>query len=220
VARHTPMDRRVLAAQAEVAAADFAVLNEPAGDIPGCVNANCKADSLSGQDYHRVDPNNLSARIDQRSSGVARIKRRIGLDDIINEPACIGPKRAARGADDTGGYGALEPIRIAYRNGQLAHAKTLGIAQSHGTQLRSINPEHCQVGIRIVSHQVGIRPATIGQRDFESARAVDDMAVGQQEAVWGNDKTRSAALASTTTFSHLNVDHRRAYLIRSANYRL
>ncbi len=58
--------------------------------------------------------------------------------------------------------------------------------------------------------EMGIRPATIVERHFNLARAVDDMAVRQHETVRADNKTRAAArahFAATGDMLHdLDVD--------------
>src|SRR5258705_246087 len=77
----------VLAGDADVGAADAAVANQPRRDEPGRVDANRKTEALRGANHRGVDPNHLPARRHERSTGVARIERRVGLDDVVDEAA-------------------------------------------------------------------------------------------------------------------------------------
>ena len=107
----------------------------------------------------------------------------------------------------------MEAVGIANGDGELADADLVGVAQARGAQLGSVNVDHRQVGIGIVADQMRIRAASVSQRDFNPGGAVDDVAVGQDEAVRREDEPGAAALTLAIGAAHLNVHHRRAYLV-------
>jgi hypothetical protein len=51
-------------------------------------------------DRGRIDPDDLPKGIDQRTAGIAGVERSIGLDDIVDQPAIIGPQRPPQRTDD------------------------------------------------------------------------------------------------------------------------
>jgi hypothetical protein len=67
------MQRHVLAAYADEAARDLAVLDKPACDILGRVDGDGETDALRRQNDGGVDANDFAARVDQRPAGVAGI---------------------------------------------------------------------------------------------------------------------------------------------------
>ena len=118
--RHGDVGR--LPARADVTAPDDAVLDEPAGDVFGRVDGNGKAKPLRRQNHSGVHADDFAARIDERPAGIARIQRRVGLDDVVHEPARSGPERPAQRAHYARRHRVLEPVRIADGDGKLAHA--------------------------------------------------------------------------------------------------
>src|SRR6266567_911101 len=123
---HQPaVQRHVLSAHADVTAPDLALFDQPAGHVFSRVDAQREADSLRRKNHRRIDPDHFAARIDQLSARIAWIQRRIGLDDIVNEPAGVGPERPAQGANDASRDSALKTIRAADGDGELADANAL-----------------------------------------------------------------------------------------------
>ena len=57
------------------------------------VAGNREADPLGARNDGGVDAHHLACRIDQRPTGIARIERRIGLDHVVDETACLRPER-------------------------------------------------------------------------------------------------------------------------------
>src|SRR5258705_325417 len=64
-----------------------------------------------------------ACRVDQRSAGVARIERRVGLDDVVEQAPRLATHRPAQGADDPGGDGVLKSVRAADRDRDLPDAQ-------------------------------------------------------------------------------------------------
>ena len=55
----------------------------------------------------------FAARRHERTAGVAGIERRVGLDDVVHQPAGPRPQRSAQRADHAGGHRVLEAVRVA-----------------------------------------------------------------------------------------------------------
>src|SRR4051812_45394752 len=106
-------DRDVLTGDADVAAADAPVLNQPPGDEFRRVDRNRKADALRGQDDGRVNADDFAPRGDERAAGVTGIERRVRLDDVVNQAAGIRPQRATERADHARRHGRLKAVRVA-----------------------------------------------------------------------------------------------------------
>src|SRR4051812_27957102 len=93
-----------LAADAEVAAANASILDQPARDPTREVAGNGETDALRGADDGRVDADHFATGVEQRATRVAGIQRRIGLDDVVDGPARLGAQGAAESADNAGGH--------------------------------------------------------------------------------------------------------------------
>ena len=100
--------RHLLSRDADEAAADASVLDQPRRDPAGSVAGDGEADALRGADDGRVDADDLGARVDERAAGVARVEGGVSLDDIVDEPAGSAAQRAAEAADNAGGDRLLE----------------------------------------------------------------------------------------------------------------
>src|SRR5271156_2991397 len=96
-----------------------------ARDQLGAVDRDGEADSLRGQYDRGVDADYLAARVDQRSAGVTGIERGVGLNDVVDQAPRTRPERTAERAHHARGNGALEAVRISYRDRKLADANRL-----------------------------------------------------------------------------------------------
>ena len=77
-------------------------------------------------------PTTRPAAVGERAAGVARVQRRVGLDDVLDEPArpaVARGERAPEGADDARRHAAGEPERIADRDDELADAQPIRVAE-------------------------------------------------------------------------------------------
>ena len=162
-ARDAFVDGDVLPGHADVAAPDAALLDQPAGDELGRLAADGEADALRRGDDRGVDADDLAARVEQRAAGVAGIERRVGLQDVVDQPAGAGGEGAAERADDAGGDGVVEAERIADGDGDLADADFAGIGEAEVVQVGQIDAQDGEVGVGIVADEVGARFAAVGR---------------------------------------------------------
>src|SRR5439155_4208223 len=117
--QHT-MYRRVLARTTDTSPPDPSIFNQPARDEFRRIDGNRKANSLGRPDHGGIDSDDVTVRRDQRSPGIARIQRGIGLDNVIDQPAGLRSERTAERAHHTGRDGRLKAIGVANGNDQLA----------------------------------------------------------------------------------------------------
>ena len=80
-------DIHVLSANAEISAANPAILNQLSDDELRRVDRYRETDSLRRQNHGGVYADDFTSGIDQRSAGVAGIERGVGLDDIVDQPS-------------------------------------------------------------------------------------------------------------------------------------
>src|SRR3954447_5129168 len=122
---------------AEVGTVDRLALLEPRHDVLHRVRRDREADpdvavaGLPGRLDLRVDADHARLDVEQRAAGVARVDRRVGLDDLVDRPAVGGADVAAEAGDDAGRGGAVEAERVADRDGLVAdlHAARVGERQ-------------------------------------------------------------------------------------------
>ena len=137
--------------------------DELAQDETGGVARDRKADPLCAGDDGGVDADHLAARGDERPAGVARVERRIGLDDIFDHAAGARAERPPDGGDHAGGDGPLEAERVADRRHELAAAQALGVAEVGGGQVaRSVGANEREVGVGILAEELRVRGAAFG----------------------------------------------------------
>ena len=104
----------------------------------GGVDRDREADALRRQDHRGVHADHPPARVDQRPARVARVERRVGLDDVVDQPPRLRAQRAAERADHAGRHRAVEAERVADRDGELADAQ-------RGESPKRDRRERCQI---------------------------------------------------------------------------
>ena len=122
-----------------------------------------KTEPLGRQNDRGVDADDFAERVDQRTAGVARIERGVGLNHVVDQPAGLGTKRAAERADDAGGDAVLKTVRIADGDGELADANLFRIAQRRRDQSAGGNANHREIGAGIVADDGGVEAPAIAQ---------------------------------------------------------
>jgi hypothetical protein len=60
----------------------------------------------------RVHAHHLPLRINQRPAGIAGVQGRVGLQDVVDEPAGFGAQRAPQSAYYPTGHGVLEAVGV------------------------------------------------------------------------------------------------------------
>ena len=144
----------VLAGDADVAAADFAMRHQLRCHGFRGVDRHGEAEILGVGNDGGVDAHDGAAGIDQGAAGVAGVEGGIGLDDIVDEPAGLGAESSADRGDDACGYGCLESQRVADGDYQLTGFKRCRVAEFRGSNaLGGIDADHRQVRVRVFADQ-------------------------------------------------------------------
>src|SRR5262249_26846093 len=120
---------------AEVAAGDFAGLEDLLHDAASHVDGNSEADAeiaaVAAVDGGS-DADELAAGIDERAAGIAGVDGGVGLDEVgIAAGRSDFGVAAAGGADDAERHGFVKAERIADGHGDVADAELAGIAELH-----------------------------------------------------------------------------------------
>src|SRR5262249_38246807 len=83
--------RPILSSDPDIASPHPALATPPRRyELAGC-RRDRKADPLRHADDRRVDADDLARAGDERSAGIARVERRVGLDHAVDEPPRAGP---------------------------------------------------------------------------------------------------------------------------------
>ena len=119
----TPRDRRGLAGDADIGAADITVADDLGQHELRGVTGDRKADALRAIDDRGVDADDFSRRRHQRPAGIAGVERSIGLDHVLDGSSAHRADRAAERRHHAGGHRRFESQGIADRDHQLAAAQ-------------------------------------------------------------------------------------------------
>ena len=147
----------------------------------------------------RVDPDDLAPDAHQRPSRVARVDRRVGLDEVLDAPLAGAGQAAQRpslGAHDAGRDGEGERLaqRVADGEDELAHARVVAVAERHGREVGGGDLEHRDVGVGIGAHHLGPELPAVEQAHRHLLGALDHVVVGEDVAVGGDHEPGAAAL--------------------------
>ena len=127
------------------------VLDERAEDAPRSrVDRDGEPEADAGDG--RVDADDPATRVGERAAGVARVQRRVGLDDVLDEPARPPVARRHRPAerrDHARRHRAREPERVPDRDDELADLQARCVAERRRTELALGRADHGEIAERI-----------------------------------------------------------------------
>ena len=144
----------------------------------------------------RVDPDDAAARVEQRTARVARVERGVGLDHVVDpEPARRGEAALER-RHHAGGERLLEPERVADRDRRVADLQARGAAELERVEVEPVglDPQQRQVGVRILADGERRDGVVVGERDLDPRRALDDVGVGEDQALVVEHEARAGRL--------------------------
>ncbi len=183
MARDPARDGNRLAADAEPRATHAAFADQRHRDALRCSGCDGKADALRREDDGRVDPDDVSPRVDQRSAGVSGIEGRIGLQNVVQQAPRPCAHRPAEAADYARCDGVPEAIRTADCNCDLSDAKPARVAEPAPMKIGRGDLQHREIGIRIVTDDLRRGDTPIRQRHLDRFRPARDMAVRDEIAI-------------------------------------
>ncbi len=140
-----------------------------------------------------VDADQLAVEIDERAARIARIDRRVGLDEGRDVAADTG---AGERRHDAAGHGLADTEGIADREHQIADFEPIAVADFQHRQLLAlgIDLEHGQIGALVGDDNLGIELAAVVQDDGDLLGALDDVPIGHDQAVTIEDDARAERL--------------------------
>ena len=150
------------------------------------------------QRFRDTFPKDLSGGIDQRTTRVARINRRIGLDQTGEVRAIRGGPTLVQVRNDPFSERPGQAERRTDRIDRVSDLDAIRIPQGHGVQARGRNrdPDDGQVRGRVRPDQRGRHGLTAAQRDLHLRGAGNDVRVGQDVAVGIENDPRADGLST------------------------
>ncbi len=138
------------------------------------------------------DPHHAAVDVDERTAGVARVDRGVGLEELLER--IVGDPAAADAADDPVGDRAVEAEGIADRPDHLADLDGVAVAPCGGRQVVGIDPEDGQVARRVAADELRLEIAAIGELHTNAVHLGDDVIVGQDHPGGVHDHARPERL--------------------------
>src|SRR5437879_3259621 len=159
-----------------------------------------ESDALSKR-YHRgVDSDDVAAQVRERASAVSRVYRRVGLNETFQDEVRPG-KRSSEGADHAHRNSRTtgETECVAYREHDLPCLELLRVAQTGSRQVRSFNPDECNVRRRVSTDHFANECPSVLERDLDLRSAVDDVIVSCDVALRVDYDARGLTLERNDT---------------------
>ena len=183
---------------ADEAARDGAGLDQAVHDAAREIDRDGEADAdvavRSGEDGG-VDADEPAAGVDERAAGVARVDGGVGLDEILVAGDLVEDADApAGGGDDAHGDGLADAERVADGEDHVAHAELVAVGQGDGGQVLGLDLDDGDVGLRIGADDLGGELAVVVEQHLQLVRPLDDVVVGDDVAVGGDDDAGAEAL--------------------------
>ena len=108
----------------------------------------------------RIDSDHFAVHVEERSAGIARVDRHVGLYE--RDVGAVG-QRARLGADDAGGDGVVEAVGRADGHDPFADAHGIGIADLDHGQVGRIDLDDRDVGLRVGADDLRGEFALVGE---------------------------------------------------------
>ena len=142
-----------------------------------------------------VDAHQLAAGVNQRTAGVAWIDCRVGLDERLNLHLRVKDIDVTRlGGHDTCRDSRSEVERIADGEHPFADAQFIGVAHQDDRQPCLFDFQERDIGVRVSADQRSRVLAFVVEDHLNLVCTVDDMIVGDNITIFGDDDTRTGSL--------------------------
>src|SRR5690349_22268988 len=182
--------------QAEDAATDVAVLHDLVHHVAYERHGN--RETIAGVTAsrtrdRRVHADDFTADVDEWSTRVAGVDRRVGLevvDDCVRGVIESGEPASLR-ADDALRDREIETERIPDGQHPVTDACRLVVAEGNGRKVFAIDLYDGDVGRRIASNDLRVELAPVGENDSDLVGVGDDVVVGENNAVGRDDEARA-----------------------------
>ncbi len=143
-----------------------------------------------------VDADKFAAHVDERSAAVARIDRRVDLEQIARILAALPVFRA----DNPLGHALLQAVRIAHRHHRFADFDRLGIAEGQRHHVPVVDLEDGDVRGGVSADQSRRAAAAITEFHLDLIHAFDHMVVRDDMPFLANDGSRTELILGAGIF--------------------
>src|SRR6266498_388276 len=174
---------------------DFVASDQFGTDFLGHVNGDCEAQAAIHPVNQRIHANHLAIDVAQRSSAVARINRRVGLQ-IIGDGVGARLKQfaAAFAADYAVSEGVIELEWRPDRERKLTDPHRIAVTELDDRQILSVDLDDRNIGLFVSTHDPRRKIPTVPQFHLDFICAFDHMKVREDVTIWSNDKSGAFAL--------------------------
>ncbi len=151
-------------------------------DRNNCRGGSSEADpdrAAARRQDRRIDTDHLARHVEQGSTRIAFVDRRIGLKIIV-----VGTRLdvAVAGRDDARGDRAAKPKGVADGDHPIAHAHRFAVAEFHRLEwLVRLHPKHRDIDLFILANHFGLQFLAIGENDGYFIGVGDDVIVGNDK---------------------------------------
>src|SRR6185312_15554478 len=143
------------------------------------------------------DPDDLPGPVEQRPAAVARVDRRVELDEPVQCRPAWRADAAVRGRDDARGQTALQTQRVTDGEDGVAHRWRPGQDRGDDDLGQPVDGEDGDVVLRFARRDARAGAGAIGELDLDLRRAVDDVQGGQDGAARVDDHAGAQPGAAT-----------------------
>ena len=150
-------------------------------------------------EYLRIDADHFSLHVEQGTAGIARVDRDVGLNE-----GDVGSvrQRARFCADDPRSHRILESKRGADRQDPLAHLLVAAVAELDRGQAGRVDLEYRDIAGLVAADDFGAEFASVGELHRHLGCTVDDMGIGEDDAVRTHDEAGSFAVLRRRAVRH------------------
>jgi hypothetical protein len=134
--------------------------------------------------YQRIHPNDFTARVEQRSPGIAGIDCGVSLQRLIDRWALRFLHRA-NGADNSRSHGPVQTKRIADRVHVLTYLQVTRFGQDGWSEVLGVDLQQRQIVCLVLQNDLRFVGVLIAGGHLDVLRVLDDMVVGNNAAVFG-----------------------------------
>ncbi|MCH8134194.1 MAG: hypothetical protein IIA30_16735 [Myxococcales bacterium] len=185
------------------------VLHDPVREVDGNREPVTLVESRLAGDGG-VDSDDLPSEVHHRPAGIAGVDHGVRLDEVLDRVSGVAPRRLVlpesagkqlkgtpESADDPHGHRVIQGRASATEAGvadghdPLPDTEIGGAPEVELGQPRCVDLDHRNVRERIPSHHLGLERAPILKKNGEKVRALDDVVVGQDVTILGDDESAS-----------------------------
>src|SRR5208283_1347065 len=157
-------------------------------DVAGKVGGDGEADALVAARTAvdgGVDADEPAFDIHERAAGVAGVDGGVGLDEVFI--VFDAEVAAAGGADDAGGDGLADAEGVSDGEHDVPDLGFVAVGHGDDGEVFGVNLDDGDIGLGVAANDLGGECAAILQGDFDFVGVINDVVVGENVAVFGDD---------------------------------